>query len=68
MIYSDQNYAKPYPSITPVSFFRVIFVAYFGANYHLLPDKIYYSPQSNPYDFTEITDQITESCPNQSRP
>ena len=53
-----------YPSITPVNSFRVVFDTYFGANYPLLPDKTYYSPHVNPYNFIEITDQIENSCDN----
>ena len=36
-----------YPEITPVNTFRVIFNKYFGANYELLEDVTYLSPQGS---------------------
>jgi hypothetical protein len=53
-----------YPEITPVNSFRVIFNTYFGAEYPLLPDRTYYTPFVNPYDFVEITDRIENQCEN----
>ena len=51
-----------YPEITPVNSFRMVFNTYFGTEYDLLPDQIWYSPFVNPYDFTNITDQIEDKC------
>lgn len=42
-----------YPTISPVNTFRLIFNAYFGAQYELLPDTSYYSPIPNIYEFEE---------------
>jgi hypothetical protein len=53
-----------YPSITPVNTFRVIFNTYFGTNYPLLPDSVYFSPQTFPYNFTEITNRADDICDN----
>jgi hypothetical protein len=38
-----------YPTITPVNSFRVVFDAFFGADYPLLPDRTYFSTWSEPY-------------------
>ena len=45
-----------YPEITPVNTFRVIFNHYFNANLELLEDKNYYSTQSLPFKFTDVTE------------
>ncbi len=51
-----------YPEITPVNSFRVVFNAIFNTQLPLLPDETYFSPQSWPYDFTPVSNQIEESC------
>jgi hypothetical protein len=43
----EQDYAALYPSISPVNGFRVIFNAYFGSDYELLPD-ISYNAENQP--------------------
>ena len=43
-----------YPTISPVNTFRLIFTAYLGADYDLLPDTSYYSPVPNIYEFEEF--------------
>ena len=48
--------------ISPVNSFRVVLNTYFGTNLDLLPNRTYFSPQSWPYDFTDVTDQIEASC------
>jgi phosphoglycerol transferase MdoB-like AlkP superfamily enzyme len=48
-----------YPTISPVNTFRVIFDAYFGGKYDMLPDISYFSPVPNLYEFSEIS----QSCP-----
>ena len=45
---------KLYPSITPVNTFRLIFDAYFGGSYDMLPDISYFSPVPKLYEFSEI--------------
>lgn len=45
-----------YPSISPVNTFRVVLNSYFGAKLPLLEDVSYYSPLTNKYDFTLISD------------
>ena len=61
--FPDTNYNSLYPSITPVNSFRILFNQYFGQNLALLTDKTYFSPQSFPYRFTDISDLITDTCP-----
>ncbi|MGE0606298.1 MAG: hypothetical protein AB7O62_04160 [Pirellulales bacterium] len=46
--------ARPYPSITPVNSFRVIFNGLFHDNWPLLPDKSFYSTYDRPFDFTRV--------------
>ncbi|HMB23244.1 MAG: hypothetical protein ACM33V_01020, partial [Chloroflexota bacterium] len=50
------------PGISPVNSFRLIFNTYFGTDLDLLPDRTYFSPQSWPYDFTDVTDKAERSC------
>ncbi len=45
-----------YPSITPVNTFRLIFDVTFGMDLPLLPDRSYFSPVKQNYDFTLIDD------------
>jgi hypothetical protein len=53
-----------YPSITPLNSFRIVFNAEFDSRLPLLPDETYFSPQSWPYDFTLISNQIGTTCEN----
>jgi len=59
---SDGKTDLLYPSITPVNSFRVIFNTYLGTDYPLLPDRTYYSPYVNPYQFVDITTDIGSTC------
>ena len=52
----DQNTELIYDSITPVNSFRLILNAYFNANYELLEDKSYFSYNTHPYNFTDVTE------------
>jgi hypothetical protein len=51
-----------YPEITPVNSFRILFNTYFGTQLPLVTDRTFFSPQSWPYDFTDVTGQIEPSC------
>ena len=51
-----------YASISPINSFRILFNTYFGTRLQLKADRIFFSPQSWPYDFTDITAQIEASC------
>lgn len=61
--FPDTNYNSLYPAITPVNSFRILFNQYFDQNLALLTDKTYFSPQSFPYRFTDISNEITDACP-----
>lgn len=50
------------PDLSPVNTFRVVLNTFFGTDLELLPNRTYFSPQSWPYDFTDITDQIGTTC------
>lgn len=45
-----------YSTISPINTFRIIFDQYFGFDYPLLPDEIYYSPEGSRYDFSLVED------------
>ncbi|KKR69671.1 MAG: hypothetical protein UU13_C0024G0004 [Candidatus Nomurabacteria bacterium GW2011_GWB1_40_7] len=51
---------KLYREITPANTFRLIFNYYFGTNYELLEDKSYYSTYSRPYDFMDVTNNVSD--------
>ena len=53
MYLPDQDYSALYPSISPVNGFRVIFNAYFGSDYELLPD-ISYNAENQPAPETSL--------------
>lgn len=48
-----------YDGITPVNSFRVVLNHYFDANLPLLPDKCIYSPNPMPFQFVDVTEQVT---------
>ena len=50
----------PYPSISPVNTFRVIFNRYFGTDYPLLEDKSFFIPFFAPYRFIPVPDEERE--------
>lgn len=52
--FPDGNYDSLYPSISPINSFSVLLNYLFDSNYHLLPDKHYYSKWMFPLDFVEI--------------
>lgn len=47
-----------YPEISPVNTFRFVFNHYFGANYTLLPDKMFYSAYEQRFNYYDVTDTI----------
>jgi hypothetical protein len=51
-----------YPEVSPVNTFRALFNTYFEADYDLLPDKTYFSPQIHPYEFVDITSNRDAPC------
>ena len=54
----------PYPTISSVNTFRLVFDDYFDANLPLLPDRSFTSRSKHRlYDMTEITDQLPSLAP-----
>ncbi len=50
---------KPYPTITPVNSFRLIFDDYFGGHMPLLPDRTYiFDDFDHPYRFQDVTTRM----------
>ncbi len=56
--FPDRDYHQLYPSITPVNSFRVILDQYFGEQYPLLEDKVYFSLWDTPYNFDDVTEKV----------
>ena len=54
--------ARPYPAITPVNSFRVVFNAVFGGGLPLLPDASFYSTWDTLYDFVPAGDRVSQPC------
>jgi hypothetical protein len=54
----------PYPTISSVNTFRLVFDDYFDANLPLLPDRSFTSRgKFQPYDLTDITDRLPTLTP-----
>jgi hypothetical protein len=51
-----------YNTITPVNTFRVIFNQYFGADFELLDDTVYYNGNSEAFTFTDVTLESQKEC------
>ena len=47
-----------YPSITPVNSFRLLFSEYFGLDYPLLADKVFFSTWTRPFNFIDVTGKV----------
>jgi hypothetical protein len=58
----DGGHDQLYHEITPVNTFRVVLGNYFGEDLSLLEDRSYYAPLGRPYDFTEVTSQVTQDA------
>ena len=54
--FPDGDYLEFEKTNTPVNTYRILFNKYFGENYELLPDKVYYSDYDAIYKFEDITD------------
>jgi hypothetical protein len=57
--FPDGDYSQLYPTITPVNSFRIVLNQYFGGSYELLPDESFFSGWHSPYDFLNITNQLS---------
>lgn len=49
--------------ISPVNTFRIVFNDYFGADYDLLEDRVFYSNYTDPFKFTDVSARIRQSPP-----
>jgi hypothetical protein len=47
-----------YPTITPVNSFRTVLANLFGLDLAPIPDRSYYSPYTNPFQYEDVTDRI----------
>lgn len=61
--FPDQNYTHITPDITPVNTFRFIFNQYFGTDLPILDDHVYFSYWDDLYNFVEVTDKLSQACP-----
>ncbi len=52
-----------YPGESPVNLFRVLFNDLFASGYPLLPDRHYHTPILEPWQFTEVTADLTPPRP-----
>ena len=59
--YSDGNYESLYQSVTPVNTFRLIFNHWFGTEYPLLPDRIFFHDSSVSTPFNEVP-EFVDAC------
>ena len=51
----DKNENFLYNTMTPVNTFRVLFNDYFGTNFEILEDKVFFSDYEKPYNFIDVT-------------
>jgi len=49
-----------YPRITSMNTFRVLFDGLFNEKLSLVPDRSFYSPFAEPYQFVDVTDRVTD--------
>jgi hypothetical protein len=53
--FPDRAYGRLHDEISPVNTFRVVFSQYFGADLPQLPDRSFFSTESHPYRFVDVT-------------
>jgi hypothetical protein len=54
------NYAGLYPSISPVNTFRIVLKDFFGVDLKLLSDKSYFTLWDTPFQFDDVTKDVTK--------
>lgn len=57
----DGGTVSLYEGISPVNSFREVFDLYLGTGMERLPDRIYYSTYSRPFDFRDVTDTVKDA-------
>jgi hypothetical protein len=53
--FPDKKYDLIYDELTPVNTFRLVFNTFHNDNFPFVDDTLYYSPFSQPYNFTDVT-------------
>ncbi|MCR4264708.1 LTA synthase family protein [Nitratireductor sp. ZSWI3] len=67
--FPNRDYDLLRDDITPVNSYRLIFNAYFGANFPLLPDRVIAFPNDGKlYEFHDVTENIRETATVAGRP
>ena len=57
--FPNKDYGSLRSDITPVNSYRVVFNNYLGANFPILPDRIFFFPNdANIYEFHDVTEKI----------
>jgi hypothetical protein len=56
--YLPNGGSGPYPSITPVNTFRMVFNEYFGTHFEKLTDESYFATWNRPYQFVNVTRRL----------
>jgi hypothetical protein len=57
--FPNQDYGALRQDITPVNTFRILFNSYFGADFPLLPDRIFAFPNDGTlYEFHDVTEKV----------
>jgi len=59
--FSDRSYQTLYPTMTPVNTFRIVFNHWFGTQYPLLPDTVFFHEHPVMTPFNE-TPEFTDAC------
>jgi hypothetical protein len=62
--FPDRNYTSLYESISPVNTFRVLLNHYFDEKFTLLGDRSYFSSETYPYKFLDVTDRVDTNLGN----
>ncbi|WEX08831.1 sulfatase-like hydrolase/transferase [Chelativorans sp. AA-79] len=57
--FPNGDYSALRPDITPVNSYRVLFNTYFGTDFPILPDRIFFFPyDSRLYEYHDVTDKV----------
>jgi hypothetical protein len=59
--FPDQGYEDLYQTISPVNTYRVVLNRFLGTDYELLEDRNYYSSLEYPYDFVDVTEDVSSA-------
>ena len=59
--FSDRSYQNLYPTVTPVNTFRIVFNHWFGTQFPLLPDRVFFHEHPVMTPFNE-TPEFIDAC------